>query len=455
MKGEGCSGFGYPASFALIVFACCFTFSALLVAAEGEREEVYDDTDNFSKNPFIRTLDAHTIHQIISRGAVLGVYEPVSLLVKLGLSRAFGGPSIQVILVANVVIHTLNLLLTYALSRSLMAAFGLNRLGAFEDGAVLLSTLLIGLHPLRAEVVAWASCMPYLLACFFSQLCLLCSIRHCNSDSVVSIWKVSAGVFYFFAALSKAAASSVVGAVILLEFTLLCLRAKEAPKFLTCLKQGALTVVQNTPMLCIGFYAVYCATWAAKDETVNLRDLSVAESFLRASFMVAYYCLKTVYPTDLTVRLRVPETISLFSVRFGLPAFLVGMSCIVLAVSYILLMLRRLKWSVKFQRQNSLLHFLLLAYLALLLPTLGLVSHHVWSLAADRYCYIGMMCCSTVVSLAIVMLSERGWPKKPIICVLSLLVVALVVQTRQYVHIWGSGKLAFVALQMLCMRPDL
>jgi hypothetical protein len=95
MKGEGCSGFGYPASFALIVFACCFTFSALLVAAEGEREEVHDDTDNFSTNPFIRTLDAHTIHQIISRGAVLGVYEPVSLLVKLGLSRAFGGPFFQ------------------------------------------------------------------------------------------------------------------------------------------------------------------------------------------------------------------------------------------------------------------------------------------------------------------------------------------------------------------------
>jgi hypothetical protein len=424
----------------LIVVASSVAFSSLLLAAEGEREEVYDDTDNFSKNPFIRTLDEHTVGQIISRGVVLGVYEPVSLLFKLVLSHVFGGPSIQVALVANVVIHTCNMLLSYALSKSLLAAFDLEDREQFAERAILLSTLLVGLHPLRAEVVAWASCQPYLLACFFSMLCLLCSIKHCNSNSMFSLWKVFACFFFLLAALSKAAASSVVGGVILLEFTLSCLRAKEAPQFVTCLKQGVLAVVQNIPMLCIGFYAVYCATWAAQDETVNLRDLTVAESFLRASFMVAYYCWKTIYPTDLTVRLRVPEdTLHLFCVRFGLPALIVGAGCLALGVSYVMVLLRRWKSSVKFQRQNGLFHFLLLAYLALLLPTLGLVSRHVWSLAADRYCYISMMCCSTAVGLLTVMLSERGCPKKLLTGGMSLCLAVLLVQTRRSVNVWGSG----------------
>jgi hypothetical protein len=347
----------------------------------GEREEVYDDRDNFSQNPFIRTLDEHTIQQIISRGVVLGVYEPVSLLFKLGLSHSFGGPSIRVVLVANVVLHTLNLLLTYTLSNSLMDVFGLNDREPFNKFAVLLSTLIIGLHPLRAEVVAWASCLPYLLACFFSLLCLLCSIQHCKCDSLLTVWKLLASVCFLVAAFSKAAASSVVGAVILLEFTLWNLRAKEAPQFLSCLKQGVLIVGQNIPMLCVGYYAVYCATWAAKDETVNLRNLSMSESLLRATFMLAYYYWKTICPTGLTVRLRVPDALPLQSTRFGLPALVVGVGCLLLTVSYLLLLLRRWKSSVKFQRQSSLLHFLLLAYLALLLPTLGLVSHHVWSLA--------------------------------------------------------------------------
>jgi hypothetical protein len=440
-RGDSVMRYAYAV---LIVVASCATFSSLLLA-EGEREEVYDDSDNFSKNPFIRTtIDEHAVRQIITHGVVLGVYEPVSLLFKLLLSHAFGGPSIQVALKANVVLHTCNLLLSNTLSKALLAAFDLEDHEPFTERAIVLSTLFIGLHPLRAEVVAWASCQPYLLACLFSMLCLLCSIKHCNSKSMFSWWKVIACLFFLLAALSKAAASSVVAAVILLEFTLACLRAKEAPQFGTCLKQGVLTIIQNIPMLCIGFYAVYCATWAAQEEAVNLRDLQFVESFLRASFMVAYYCWKTIYPTDLTVRLRVPEdTMHVFCARFGLPALIVGAGCLALGVSYVLVLLRRYKSSVKVQRQNGLFHFLLLAYLALLLPTLGLVSRHVWSLAADRYCYISMTCCSTAVGLATVMLSDRGVPKKLLSSAMCMCIAVLLVQTRKFVDIWGSGEWSY------------
>ena len=233
--------------------------------------------------------------------------------------------------------------------------------------------------------------------------------------SVCSVWKVLACLFFLLAALSKAAASSVVGVVVQLEVTLSCQHAKEAPTLVTCVKKGLTAILQNAPMLCAGFYAVYCATWAAEDETVNLRELSTPESLLRAAYMVGYYCWKSVCPVGLTVRLRVPDEglLLLSNLRFGAPALAVGIGCIVLGVSYVLLLLRHSCWksSVSAQRQHFLLQFLLLAYLVLLLPTLGVASTHVWSLAADRYCYIGMMCStSTLIVLVAVILAERGWP---------------------------------------------
>jgi tetratricopeptide (TPR) repeat protein len=429
---------GSNAASAAIVLGSAIVFSALLLA---KGEHIYDDIENYTRNPLLRTLDLQSISHIVSRGIVLRVYEPVSLVFKLLVTHTFDADqAIRVALIANTALHTCNLLLSYLLSKSLLSAFGVNETSLFVQRSLVVSALLVGLHPLRVEVVAWASCLPYLLACLFSLLVLLTTIKDSHSDSVCSGWKLLGIVCYLLAAFSKVAASSVVAASIVLEVTLRCRKQAQNTPMTPALvaKTIVTTALRSVPMLAIGIYAVYCAAAATNTGTASSADriLTVNETIVRAGYMVAYSFIKTIYPANLTPRLLIPDSIS--STEHVFLAAAAGVVVAAGSTCYLYLLSSASKASK--DQKYLLLCMLLVVYILLMLPTLGLASQHISMLAADRYCYIPMMSSgSTALTLVMITMKEQGVPEHIVVSTFGVLGVVLAIQTHKLVQVWCTA----------------
>lgn len=89
-------------------------------------------------------------------------YQPISWLVWAGI-KAVAGLDAAWFHAANVAIHALVSILVWAVGRHVLARAVPEAPVPWRDGAALAAALLYGLHPLRVEVVAWISALPYAL----------------------------------------------------------------------------------------------------------------------------------------------------------------------------------------------------------------------------------------------------------------------------------------------------
>jgi len=99
-------------------------------------------------------------------------YQPVSWLAWAGI-KAGAGLDAAAFHAANVAAHVLCVLLVWRVARALFARATPDVSTAWRDAAAFAAALLYGLHPLRVEVVAWVSALPYALAVAFALGSLL------------------------------------------------------------------------------------------------------------------------------------------------------------------------------------------------------------------------------------------------------------------------------------------
>jgi tetratricopeptide (TPR) repeat protein len=118
-------------------------------------------------------------------------YQPVSWLVWAGL-RGPEAPDPARYHAANLVLHVLAVLLVWALTRQLLA-IGQRRpspppivADVRAEFAAAIAALLFGLHPLRVEVVAWVSALPYALATGLTLAAVGIWLRSAQRDARVS-----------------------------------------------------------------------------------------------------------------------------------------------------------------------------------------------------------------------------------------------------------------------------
>ena len=78
---------------------------------------------------------------------------------------------------ANIAAHVVCVLLVYAAARAVLTHAAPEASATLRNGAAVAAALLFGLHPLRVEVVAWISAMPYALALAFLLASLLAYLR--------------------------------------------------------------------------------------------------------------------------------------------------------------------------------------------------------------------------------------------------------------------------------------
>jgi protein O-mannosyl-transferase len=99
-------------------------------------------------------------------------YQPVSWLAWAGI-KAGAGLDAAWFHAANVAAHVLCVLLVWRVARALFARATSDVPTTWREAAALVAALLYGLHPLRVEVVAWVSALPYALAVVFALASLI------------------------------------------------------------------------------------------------------------------------------------------------------------------------------------------------------------------------------------------------------------------------------------------
>src|SRR3954469_17068836 len=103
-------------------------------------------------------------------------YQPLSWLAWAAIKAAFG-PDAAAFHVANIAAHAACVLLVYAAAHAVLTGAVPEASGTLRNAAAVMAALLFGLHPLRVEVVAWISAMPYALAQAFLLASLLAYLR--------------------------------------------------------------------------------------------------------------------------------------------------------------------------------------------------------------------------------------------------------------------------------------
>eukprot|EP00939_MAST-03C_sp_MAST-3C-sp1_P002886 g2886.t1 len=383
----------------------------------------FDDDVNFVENDRIHYMTDENLRWMVREGQVLGVYEPVANLFKtivgrvFRCTRAFGDGAASyhatVILRASFVLHFINSLFCVLLSNRLLLLSSVSKRvvgSALEPSGVhrmrwvssTLATLAISANPLRVESVAWASAQPYLLATTFSVLACAAHVeyrttlaRHemTRSDYYLSsrgsFARVMSLIFIVLASLSKAPAIVLPGAFVCFDWWFEDFRvenpsvAKEkavsddgsiARRVVKSLRDHSLTLLVS-----IGCFAV--AYGPSQTQGMRLRDISRVEVLTRALHAPARYVGQTFFPTNLTVYYAVPdEPMMPWSSRFRFSVLVT----IVLSIGAVFVVMTTQRSSLRLRA----IAYSWVAYVSLLLPTLGVVSKHIWGLAADRYCHI-------------------------------------------------------------------
>jgi len=371
-RSEGRTGWDIVAlGVAVIVgLVACVAFLPVL---ENRFVDQWDDQPNFLANHAFRGLGWPQVRWAWTT-MLQGAYQPLAWMLFEAEYVAWGLDPRGYHL-ASILLHAVNAVLFYILIRALVS----HALPEIEPGHRWVVPLMSGLaaalfavHPLRVEVVAWASCQPYLPCAGFAILSVLAYLRGCGRGRRRLGWLFAAAGLFAAALCCKAAAMGLPVVLLILDVLVLhrfgtrwSIPGVLAEKFLFLV-----------PAIAIGAIAL-----KAKLEPLPNNDFRpglvriVAVRAALAGYGLGYYLRKTVWPRDLSAYHYRPDPVKPSEPRFTGSLVAVG------ALGVIAYLLRR--------RWPSILAAAL-SYAALLAPNLGLVWYDLM-LVGDRYSYLATM----------------------------------------------------------------
>lgn len=408
----------------IFVVAVCVTtpyIRSLKLALMGEQEFLqYDDTQNFRDNVFVRGLSAVNIQWAFADGVVLGVYEPISWVFKMTVS-SFSSlfrmgpklPSASMFAIVSIAMHVTVAVCAYVLWRRIAWAFldgaAMPRTFRRLDNSLALSTVVLGVHPLRVESVRWLSAHGYPLSSIFVLISLYAHVEsHISLPShSVSSWaarqmrRFLSCILLACAVLSKASCVTAVLANLLVTISFFGKYRKglsgeeQSIRFVRHIFVDS--IITCLPFLGVSTFGAFLATRAAAADPqpgithhgVSICIKGLKAKLLRAALALQHYFWKTMIPVGLKYRYYAPINLS-FS----------NQSCVLAVTALLLVSAVLLTIAVRktFRGPSSELvgrcwiWWSLVGawglYLALLLPTLGIIGDHVCSMASDRYTYL-------------------------------------------------------------------
>jgi tetratricopeptide (TPR) repeat protein len=331
-----------------------------------------DDSHNLVENPMIRRLGGPELRWMAT-AFYLGHWQPLTWL-SFGLDHLVWGLNPTGYHLTNVILHAINAALCFLVAERLCDAAGLD--GKTARTAAVVGTLLWSLHPLRVEAVAWATARRDLLSGTFVLLALLAYLQP-------ESWRarVPAAVAAMLCAIaSKESAMVLPALLVVLDVYPLGRIGGSAGWVGAAVRRVWL---EKVPFLVLGVVAAAIAFGAqrAGGALTPLDELSAGARAAAVCCGLGFYLWKTVVPIDLRPMYEYPSAFDL-----GHPLALAGAATIVTAAAV----------SLALRRRMPALAAALVAYAAVLAPTLGIAQSGA-QLVAERYSYLAMLAPSLVV----------------------------------------------------------
>ncbi len=336
----------------------------------------WDDYDNFHDNPFYRGLGAAQVKWAWTTFWV-GVYQPLAWML-FSAQYVFWKLDPRGYHLTSLFFHAVNAVVLYVLTVTLLVRCRpdsfLNSPWKCALGAGL-ATALFAVHPLRVEVVAWASCQPYLPSALFSMLAGLAYLNAFPMDSSPRWgWFVCSFVLFVVALLFKAVAVSLPAVLLILDFYPLRRFGDVPGRWFGRVARQAWW--EKLPFVLVSFVFMGLAIAARPQSQVLIRHYDPSAAIAQACYGIWFYIFKTALPLDLIPLYPFPREMNWLA-----PPFLLSiLGTLAMTVGSFLLR-RRLPglWAVW------------LSYLLILAPNSGIIRTSNNQIAADRYSYVAML----------------------------------------------------------------
>lgn len=390
----------------------------------------WDDHQNITQNEHIRSFSIENLRWMATT-AHMAVWQPLSWLVAALEYQLFGGPDEAALSrgmhITNIVLHAAASILCFLVIRRLIA--GPDAPAAPHPGrssviGAALAALLFAVHPLRVELVAWATAQPYILALLFALTSLLCYLRY--ADGANRRWLIASYLAFALSLMSKSIAVPLAIVLLLLDWHPLGRLGAGAIRPATARR----ILAEKVPFL-ICAAAVTLIAPIAKHEG---RSMLSSESHgplqrcAQAAHGLVFYIWKTLIPTRLSPIYELEHPLDPARTRYLLSAL------ILIAAALALLIVRKRLSPARFRT----LRVAAASYVLLILPVLGFLQSGNQEVA-DRYAYLATIPLFVLLGVGLSNLWQRPRRRRWAIGAgLSLLGVAIVfsILSRRQCRVW-------------------
>lgn len=402
----------------------------------------WDDPINLIDNKNFRGLGWTQLRWMFST-TLMGHYIPLTWLT-FGLDYVVWGMEPAGYHFTNLVLHATNVVLFFLLARSLLPR-ALPWATALELRAgAALAALFFGIHPLRAESVAWATERRDVLSGLMFLTCVLCYVASTEHDG----WKrwrrlLAALVFFALALLSKSITMTLPLALLIADIYPLK-RLPLAPR--DWLRPEIRKVlVEKIPFLLVAGAGAAVSYWAVATHSFFTSTLQypLLSRITMALYSVCFYLGKTVLPVGLSPLYELPAIVDIREGRFGLAA----VAALLITVS--LLGLSK-SWPAGCAAY---------LYYAITIAPVGGLVHAGYQLAHDRYSYLSCLGFALLAGAIPALLGRarvRGMLDRRLSRAAAVVVVAWIVAlgalTWEQVRVWRNTESLWMHAAMA--EPD-
>lgn len=334
----------------------------------------WDDPINLIDNKNFRGLGWTQLRWMFST-TLMGHYIPVTWLT-FGVDYLLWGMESAGYHFTNLVLHSANVVLFFFLAvRLLPRALPWATAMEIRAGAAL-SALFFGIHPLRAESVAWATERRDVMSGLMFLTCVLCYVASTEHAG----WKRwrrlgAAVVFFMLALLSKSITMTLPLALVILDIYPLK-RLPLAPR--QWVRPDVRNIVfEKLPFVLVGLAGAAVSYWAVAMHSffTSTVQYPLLSRVTLALYSVCFYIGKTILPVGLAPLYELPAVVSVGEWRFGFAA----LAALSITISLVGLAKRWPAGCAAF------------LYYAITIAPVGGLVHAGFQLAHDRYSYLSCL----------------------------------------------------------------
>jgi Flp pilus assembly protein TadD len=347
-------------------------------------------------------------------------YQPLSWLAWAAIKAEFGLDA-TAFHAASIALHLVCVLLVYATARVVLTYAAPQAAATLRVGAAVAAALLFGLHPLRVEVVAWISAMPYALALALLLASLVAYLR--TAAEAPARLPVAALALYAASLAARPVALGFPLVLVTIDLWLLERRPR-----------ASLSTVWPFAVL-----AVAAAGIESVARTPGVNDAPWLYRLQSAATAPFVYLWHTIAPISLTPLDLVPAN------PVASPAIAVT-ALLALAVTCLAAWMWRDRWPAPAAAWA--------AYLALLVPAAGLVPSGLQA-TADRYTYLPGVVIAIAVAVAAARWASARKERVVIAAVVAMcLLTASALTARSVLMPWSDSVALWTRVVALDPRHD-